>query len=132
MKNGIITIHSPRGGHRTFRIRTQPADAKFAPNRQIVAMLTGPDNGTDYTSFGFVVSGDVIVWQSRMGPAVGANGLHERSDWEVFALMLSHRTDFEAHGYRYLHEATCRRCNRRLTTPESIAAGVGPECGGRV
>jgi hypothetical protein len=35
-------------------------------------------------------------------------------------------------GYRLLVEGTCVRCNRRLTTPESIESGIGPVCAGRV
>jgi hypothetical protein len=26
------------------------------------------------------------------------------------------------------HEGRCGRCGRRLTVPESIASGIGPEC----
>jgi hypothetical protein len=31
-----------------------------------------------------------------------------------------------------LHEGKCCRCGRKLTHPESIETGLGPECGGRV
>jgi hypothetical protein len=30
------------------------------------------------------------------------------------------------------HEGRCCRCGRKLTVPESIAAGIGPECAGKV
>lgn len=30
------------------------------------------------------------------------------------------------------HEGRCGRCGRKLTVPESIAAGIGPECAGRM
>jgi hypothetical protein len=30
------------------------------------------------------------------------------------------------------HEGVCGRCGRRLTVPESIATGFGPECAGKV
>lgn len=29
------------------------------------------------------------------------------------------------------HEGTCGRCGRKLTHPESIASGLGPECAGK-
>lgn len=35
-------------------------------------------------------------------------------------------------GYTLLCEARCIRCNRVLTTPESITLGLGPECAQRV
>lgn len=31
-------------------------------------------------------------------------------------------------GYSILHAGRCGRCGRLLTTPESIEAGIGPEC----
>jgi Family of unknown function (DUF6011) len=30
------------------------------------------------------------------------------------------------------HEGRCGRCGRKLTVPESIARGIGPECAGRM
>lgn len=30
------------------------------------------------------------------------------------------------------HDGTCARCGRTLTTPESVAAGLGPICANRV
>ena len=34
-------------------------------------------------------------------------------------------------GYTLLRESRCCVCNRKLTVPESIEAGIGPECAGR-
>src|SRR5262249_13335004 len=31
-------------------------------------------------------------------------------------------------GAKLLHEGRCGRCGRRLTVPESIESGYGPEC----
>jgi len=30
------------------------------------------------------------------------------------------------------HEGRCGRCNRKLTVPESIENGLGPECAGKM
>ncbi len=30
------------------------------------------------------------------------------------------------------HEGRCGRCNRKLTVPESVASGFGPECIGKI
>ena len=35
-------------------------------------------------------------------------------------------------GYRLDLEAHCVECNRRLTTPDSIRLGIGPECRSKV
>jgi hypothetical protein len=42
--NGTYTITSPTGEHRTFRIKTQKDDARFAPGKRTIALLTGSDN----------------------------------------------------------------------------------------
>lgn len=76
--SGTYTITNSKGEHRTFRIKRQKKDAKFAPGARILSLMVGPDN-----------SG------------------HQ------YAVMLSKR---------------CVRCNRKLTNPESIKAGIGPEC----
>jgi hypothetical protein len=46
--NGRYTIQNrTTGEHRTFIIRTQPKDSKFAPGCRVAALLTGPDNDSD-------------------------------------------------------------------------------------
>ena len=51
--NGEITLtNRETGEHRTFRIRTNKEDARFAPGERVIALLTGPDNTTSYTGFG--------------------------------------------------------------------------------
>lgn len=51
--NGKLTFHNSRTGeHRTFQVKTQDADAKFAPGERIVSLLVGNDNQNDYRGFG--------------------------------------------------------------------------------
>lgn len=40
---------------------------------------------------------------------------------------LTNGRDFPA-GFEFWHEGRCARCSRRLTVPESISSGFGPEC----
>ncbi len=125
--NGTITIESPRGGHRTFRIRTQPDDAKFAPGKRILSLLVGPDNGHDYKGFAFISYNRYVdIWRSKLGAMF--DGKYKRSDWEWYGDMIIRQKDWEEKGYRYLVTKNCQRCNRKLTTPESLTRGVGPEC----
>jgi hypothetical protein len=108
---GIYTVETDEG-HTTFRIELQPSDAKFAPGSTVISLLVGPDNTSDYTSFGFVKSGRLRpfkAFRSHEGLIEKANQFLR--DPEA-ALVAKH----------------CARCNRVLTTPESIAAGLGPEC----
>ena len=51
---GYFTIeNTATGEHRTFRVQKQAKDAGFAPNAQVVGMLTGTDNENSYTRFHF-------------------------------------------------------------------------------
>lgn len=119
--NGIITIKSrSTGEHRTIRIHTQAADAKFAAGERVAEILSGPDNTSDYRGFAFVKSdGSVHLWKK-----------YQDSDFYCWLAR------FLRHPERFLNkveisfEGKCRRCNRDLTTPESAAAGIGPICVG--
>lgn len=122
--NGYLTITNPvTGNHRTFRIRTQPADARFAPGERVVGLLTGPDNTEDYQGFGFVQpDGSIRVWRSKRGDGAP-------SEWERFADLIARRVEYEGRLV-YQESRRCLRCNRELTDPTSIELGIGPVCRG--
>lgn len=117
--NGTFTVTSKRTGeHRTFRIRTMPDDSKFASGKRVIGLLTGPDNKSSYTNFGFVDDFGVRVWSSKRG-----------GQYDALAKMLdSLKMHEDAGRVGVLASTTCRKCNRRLTTPESILSGIGPVC----
>ena len=115
--NGTLTVHNPEtGNHRTFRVKTQKDDARFAPGKRVVSMLTGPET---YTGFGFVENGRIYTWRSK-------------TQFEKYARLLNNlNRAAERHNLRVGWARTCRRCNRQLTTPESIQSGIGPVCAER-
>lgn len=120
--NGIITVENTvRGTHRTFRIKTQKEDANFAPGERILSLLVGPDNSNDYLQLAFVKDdGRVILWRK-----------YRTDQYEKLVRVLQDPDKYRSLGCRYHYEGTCRRCNRTLTTPESVRSGIGPVCGGR-
>ena len=130
--NGSITIeNTATGEHRTFQIKTQKDDAKFAPTMRIVSVLNGPDNYFNYKGFGFAFEDKgVLVWKNK-------RGTDSRSKFEVYADMINHffghdsARDWTAMGYTCTIEKKCLRCNRKLTHPESLRCGIGPVCGNR-
>lgn len=135
--NGIYTIENEAGDHRTICIRTQKKDAKFAPGQRIASLLAGPDNENDYQGFAFVGDEGFRVWRSKRGKK-------SVSTFEWYALILEAinfaPSDIERveltvtlkdHAYKILMEKRCVVCNRKLTTPASIRAGIGPICAGR-
>lgn len=118
--NGIYTLRFPCGTHRTFRIFTKKETAKFAPGQRIVAMLIGPNNDSfsNYESFAFCDDNGIRVWKSFKGK--------KQAEYAELLWMLA--TGCEADGYELLVSRRCLRCNRTLTTVQSIEAGIGPEC----
>lgn len=130
--NGTYTIASPRGGHQTFDIKTQPEDSSFAPGKRTIALLTGPDNTRHYKRFGFVSDKGISVFSKLTTKCKGAPTAWDIYAWMVWSMATQGENSHYHHiGYRLLQENTCLRCNRKLTTPESIRRGLGPECAKR-
>jgi len=117
--NGTITVENTvRGTHRTFRIRTQKPDDKFAPGERILSLLVGPDNTRDYLQIAFVKDdGRVILWRK-----------FRTHQYERLVNVLQEPDHYRSLGCVYHYEGRCRRCNRVLTTPESIKYGMGDVC----
>lgn len=120
LPNGTYTIAFTDGSHRTIRLVEDWRDD--APDgSQVAQLLTGPDNTNDFAGVAFVMGREARVWK-RFKDAVELRA----------ALDVLMACDLE--GAKELGEAyalvsgRCWRCNRTLTTPESIRNGIGPEC----
>ncbi len=144
--NGTVTVESPKGGHRTFKIHTAKEGTKLAGKR-IVSMMTGSDNESSFTAFAFADqdacqgNGAFYIWRRFIEGTPDSRTLFDGYHWPVegngwqktlaiFADLMI-RPDvgyFSGEGYRMLVERRCRRCNQKLTTPESVKAGIGPVC----
>ena len=123
--NGLITVQSTTGQHRTFRIRTKKPTAHFAPGKRVVELLIGPDNTRDYQGFGFINedrqgNAYVALWTS----AKENNGTFYRGVKDI----LENPGKWKGRGFQFMVEGRCRKCNHVLTYPESITLGLGPEC----
>jgi len=145
----------------TYRIRRAKDDAENPNPRRpwFVSVLTGPCNGEDYQYLGTIFPAryadePAVVYQhgrkSRIGEdAPSAKGIawfvrhlgrllslrQELANADMFA-----KPEVEANIAKvetvlnqllYYHEGRCGRCARRLTVPESIINGIGPECAKR-
>lgn len=123
--NGFITLRNPAtGGWRTIRIRTFKKKGDPFNGARRVALLGGPDNGTDYHDFGFITrrDGRLVVYPSKRG----TDG--HRSFFEIVGRILAEPARWQEKGVEFRISGICRRCNRRLTVPASIDSGLGPEC----
>lgn len=123
MPNGYFTLTLPDGSHRTFRVWTQNAEAKFCPGRRLIGMLIGPDNTADYEGFGFVEESGVVPWKR-----------FKNTKQEVYAGILWEIVveGREVEGCEVMESKRCLVCNRTLTDDVSISRGIGPTCWERV
>lgn len=122
IQNGFYTITFADGGHRTFRVSTQPPGSKFAPGKRVVALLIGPDNTSDYEGMAFLTAAGISPWKRFQGTrtAVWLDWL-----WDMMNGEIVDGCELEVSG-------RCLMCNRTLTTPESIKDGIGPICKGKL
>lgn len=126
--NATFTVVSKRSGQRfTFKVR-QPSET--APH--FVSLLSGPDNENDFQFLGTIFpDGNFRIGKkSRITP--------EAPSAKAFAWLWTHidNNPIQIQGQtvnpldliELHHEGRCCRCGRKLTVPESIESGIGPEC----
>jgi len=127
--NATFTVTSRKTGARfTYKVRK----TEFDPSRYFVSVLTGPDNEGDFTYAGMLISskGQLYPRQSK-GSKVSATA----PSWLGFVWLVSRLNAYSGNGEDIIarqaevhHEGRCGRCGRKLTVPESIESGFGPEC----
>lgn len=119
LPNGYFTLTFPCGTHKTLRVHTQQG-GKFA-GRRLISLLVGPRNTSDYEEFGEITPSEqtpVLVWKHWRG-----------SRTAYYAVLLLRLVRGEVVGGHSVEVSKrCLVCNRPLTTPESLVAGIGPEC----
>ncbi len=123
----VVTLRSLKTGERfTYRIvRADDGKALF------VHLLTGPDNEADFHYLGVVLIQPMVsTW--RHGGLKSCVPVHAPAN-KAWAWTWKQVTEDKAlhPQLEVWHEGRCGRCGRRLTTPESIALGLGPECAQR-
>lgn len=126
-------------GRRTFKVKSSKKnpEANWSTGNQDrdkywVTLKTGPgDSYTDYMTIG-VLRINPLDGYYRFDPKLNADGkMHMGA-----ALFDSIWTPLEqgcTWNWRieFWHEGSCGVCGRKLTVPESVAAGIGPECAGK-
>lgn len=121
-----FTVETP-DGHVTYKVTHKEANGKFRES-WFAALLTGPDNEHSYTYLGVLNSHDGSVRLTAKS-AYAANSYPVRLLNRILArVWLGDHNAYEIHGYKTHHEGKCGRCGRKLTVPESIERGIGPEC----
>jgi hypothetical protein len=125
--NATITLESEKTHHHfTYRVRRAEGTAK----RWFVSLLNGPDNTANFVYVGLVdaVTGQLAFRQTAKAK-VSADAPSVRG-FKYFWNAVS--TERMPKDMIVRHEGKCGRCGRKLTVPESIDRGIGPECAGKL
>jgi hypothetical protein len=98
---------------------------KGKQNTNIFKMLIGPDNSLDFQGFGEQIGSNRFrVWRSAAS----------RKEWiraaEILVTLNQEDTSAAGEAY-YILSNRCMRCHHKLSVPESVKAGLGPECRGK-
>jgi hypothetical protein len=127
--NATVTLQSDvTGDHYTFKVEQALNNNGDRRPEWYVKLLTGPDNWANYTYMGMV----------NHNTATGEFSfrLTSKSKYSVdakpvrgFAFFLHHINAGRMPPQMTIrHEGKCGRCGRKLTVPESIDRGIGPDC----
>lgn len=124
----IVTLRSRKTGlHFTYRIRrAKGCDTNLKPFF-FVSLLAGSDNVNDYEYIGTIFDRLWYRHSPKSRIAEGSIGV------KAFKWAIDHLAKATLPcTLEIWHEGRCGRCGRRLTVPESIATGIGPDCAGRI
>lgn len=131
--NATFTLKNTVTGNRfTYKVAVIREDGRVSPH--FVKLLTGPDNESSYEYMGIIRRETDYSYGGAKAKVPQNARAHRTFDW--FWTVLNGKgasgkklSDFP--GFEFWHAGTCCRCGRLLTTPESIAKGIGPVCDGR-
>lgn len=124
----LFTVRNSKTGNRfTFQV-TEPEEQRDPAHPvAFVKVLSGSDNANDYTMIGMLFDRSRYVhWKKSLFP----EGSPSDAAFKWFFERLLQGTLPEA--IEVLHHGKCCRCGRVLTVPESIQAGIGPECATKI
>lgn len=133
--NATVTFRSAKTGtHYTYKIRKADktglpggvALSAAAPDSWFVKLLIGADNQSSYTYIGMIRNG-------KFGPTraskLDANSVPVKTfTWVIDNL----QRGMIPPALEVWHEGRCGKCGRKLTVPESIATGFGPDCAANI
>jgi len=119
--SATFTIENTKTGNRfTFRIDQPDSDAPH-----FVSVLTGPDNGSDFSYLGTIFELSRFVHGKKS--SIGKDAPSAKAFRWLFDRIRSNTLPECVAVY---HLGRCGRCGRALTVPESIQTGLGPKCRG--
>lgn len=125
--NATVTLVSKNTGRRfTYKVNTPK---RMDPARPVwfVNLLTGPDNTSNYSMFGYMNNSTPFSYWGRS--SIAPTALSVKAWNYAWARIVNGVIPPDLEVW---HEGRCCRCGRKLTVPESVASGIGPECAGKM
>lgn len=117
----FLTLASRKtGDHLTYKI-TKAEDGRVF----FVSFLNGPDNTSHYAYMGIIRDCDKEFKHTVKSRAKEDAKVSKAFRWFLAQVVHNHKLPDELEVF---HEGRCGRCGRKLTVPESIENGIGPEC----
>jgi hypothetical protein len=116
--DSTFTLRSLKTGVRlTFKVEASK-DGKV----HFVRVLNGRDNTSDFAYLGYFRGPDYTHGNK-------SNITSEAPSAKAFSFFVSCLRKGQLHSsLEFYHEGRCGRCDRKLTTPDSVLTGIGPEC----
>ena len=119
--NATFTLVSIKTGTRfTYKV----TKAENGKRLYFVKLLGGPDNESDYRYMGVLDSNG--AFRRTAASKVGESA----PSYKAFAWFWSLKA--LPSTIEVWHEGRCGMCGRKLTVPESLERGIGPDCAGRM
>lgn len=118
--NATFTVLNTESKNRfTFKVKKHKEKEIF-----FVSVMTGSDNISSYTFIGtfFPNKGYKKSHKSR----ISSDAMSAKTIQWFFNKFIHNQQAFDI--VKVYHEDKCGRCGRKLTTPESVKSGFGPEC----
>ena len=121
-KATLTVVNDATGNRVTVRFRKPRGFRKV-----LVDIMVGSDNTSDFLFAGTLQGQTLALSPKSKAPAAKAELAKRVLDWTLAAAAKGNLMTV-----RCLHEGRCASCGRKLTVPESIDSGLGPECRARL
>jgi len=124
--NATITLKSMKTNTRfTYKIQKPKEINSKSPVSFFVKLMNGPDNNNDFQYLGCIYTdNNYRLGKKSKITATAPSAIAFNWFWN-HVIKNKH---LPPNSIEVWHEGTCCRCGRKLTVPESISDGIGPEC----
>jgi hypothetical protein len=120
-------------GNATFTILNESTKNRFTykikynENRKVfyISVMTGTSNTRSFTYLGTYFPFNGIYRRSNYSDISRQDTSAKALVW-FFSRYINYQNKYPS--IKVFHEDKCGRCGRKLTTPESVKSGFGPEC----